>query len=384
MESRRNLVARLCKLFLPETDDLNQLAHWKQIGFDHIAKDYGQGSGTTCGFLPHWLLWRLGCRDDTLVNRSCPDEGLTFRTGQNLSIFLPLNKRARPAWLALDSEPKTGDVANGKGPQRGDFVIIRGGLWKDSSGNRTRDSAHIFVLLDVIRADGKTVVWRVAQTGISNNAREQGGQIKTLTGELKDTDVMDGDSPQYKGPNLVFVADILGEEPNFPRRVIGYNNLDAVGFGATPDASFTTLFENRRGEAASNSPNAIMEWLGWWRLDSANGFIPSEPTYLLLDRGHEVYRLEKVNVGPHTCAAAGIWTRKGTTLDVQWDDGTPDQSWTVARTFVPNTQTTGTPLSARTGALSKLKKPPEDVPLRWRGSEATLTRASTGSPAGVY
>ena len=27
--------------------------------FDHIAKDYG-GLGTTCGYLCHWLMWRLG------------------------------------------------------------------------------------------------------------------------------------------------------------------------------------------------------------------------------------------------------------------------------------------------------------------------------------
>jgi hypothetical protein len=364
MGSRRETVVRLCEAFLPETDVRNEYLHWNQIGFDHIAKDYGQGSGTTCGFLPHWLLWRLGCRDNTLVNRSCPDEGLTFRIGENLSIFQPTAKRPRPSWVPLDTEQKTRDAAAGRGPAPGDFVIIRGGFWKDADGNRTRDSAHIFVLLDVTQADGKKVVWRVAQTGVSNDALQQGGQIKTLTGELREGEVLEGNQ-MHKGPNLVFVADILGEEPNFPRRVIGYNNLDAVSFGAAPDESFTRLFQNRRTEAAINGPNKIMEWLGWWQLEPANGIIPLAPTYLLLDRGHEAYRLQKVNIGPHVCTAAGVWTRAGSKLEVEWDDGSPRQSWTITKTFVPREKTEGTPLVPSAGPLTRLKKAPTELPARW-------------------
>lgn len=144
------VIVALCKKLLPETTERSSFIHWHQVGFDSIAKDYGQGAGTTCGFLPHWLLWRFGCRDNTLVNRSSPPEGLSYLIGENLSIFMPntAKKLARRSWVALDTEQKTRDAAAGKGPQQGDFVIIRGGYWMEkATGKRTRDSAHIFVLL---------------------------------------------------------------------------------------------------------------------------------------------------------------------------------------------------------------------------------------------
>lgn len=52
--------------------------------FAEIIKNYG-GNGTTCGFLCHWLIWRLGCRDSTLVNRSEPADGLHYVDGANIS-----------------------------------------------------------------------------------------------------------------------------------------------------------------------------------------------------------------------------------------------------------------------------------------------------------
>src|SRR5437879_4745095 len=66
--------------------------------FWDVCKDYG-GSGTTCGYLCHWLLWRLGAMpsnmsavpklhgggtyDRTTVNRS--EDGFSYGASENIS-----------------------------------------------------------------------------------------------------------------------------------------------------------------------------------------------------------------------------------------------------------------------------------------------------------
>lgn len=243
MSAPRDRIVDFCKLRLPQTKAMGEFIHWNEVGFDNLAKDYGQGFGTTCGFLPHYLLWRFGCRDNSLVNRSAPVEGLTYHIAQNLSLFQPGTKQPRQSWNALDTEQKTRDVAKGGVVKPGDFVIIRGDFWKNkSTGVRDLDSSHIFVLLEEVENKGKDVTWLVAQSGASNNAYEQAAHITTLKGELREGEVMDLGRP-HKGPNLVFVANILNEEPNFPRRVVGYTNLDAVGFGAAGEAKFHQLVD---------------------------------------------------------------------------------------------------------------------------------------------
>lgn len=118
-------------------------------------------------------------------------------------------------------------------------------------------------------------------------------------------------------------------------------------------------------EAAENSPAKIQEWRGWYQIADPGGFIPLAPPFLLRDRGHEAFRLAKVNIGPYACQAAGVCTRSGATLATQWDDGTR-QSWSVNRSFVPRLKTEGTPLSARTGTLTQLPKAPATLPMAWR------------------
>lgn len=368
MAAPREMAARLCREYLPETTDLNKLLHWEQIGFDHIAKDYGQGMGTTCGFLPQWLLWRLGCRDAELVCRSAPEQGLSYKIGEQIGRLVSgYGVRNVPSWVAMDTPEKTRAMANGTGgPKQGDFVIIRGQHWNDSEGKRTRDSSHIFVLVDVLSANGKKVTWRVAQTGLSTHAGKQAGQITTMSGELTESDVPEGAVGKvHKGPNLVFTSNILNEEPNYRRRVIGYTDLDRVSFGSPPDASFTAMFDARSTLPATNQPGKIQEWQGWWEMGSPGGFIPLAPTYLLLDRGHEAFRLEK-GMGHHQCVGRGLWTRDGATLKVVWHDATPDQSWVVTRSFVPRMETKGAPSGGRSGPLRHLGKPPQDLPLNWR------------------
>ena len=373
MSAPRTSIVELCKKLIPETKEYGEYLHWHQVGFDNLAKDYGQGFGTTCGFLPHWLLWRFGCRDNTLVNRSEPPEGLTYFIGENLSILQDSNgrKAKRPSWVKLDTPQNTIDAANGRGPKPGDFVIIRGGFWMDkATEKRTVDSAHVFVLLDILEANGKTVKWRVAQSGVRNHAQQQGAHIMVLTGTLEDGEVAEGGST-HKGPNLVFFANIQGEEPNFPRRVIGYTDLDKVGFGAGPSPKFLQMILERWITATTNDVHKVNAWFGWYELTDAGGFIPLNKTYILLHRGHEAYRLEK-GIGPWRCTARGAWTLAGNNISVAWDDATPDQAWTMATTWVPKPKTSGTPTTANTGALVRVaelgagKKPPEGIMGAWR------------------
>ncbi|MCC7425323.1 MAG: hypothetical protein IT557_00315 [Alphaproteobacteria bacterium] len=364
MPAPRSAIVSLCTENLPETNKPDTYLHWNQIGFDHIAKDYGQGSGTTCGFLPHWLLWRFGCRDNTLVNRSSPPEGLTYRMGEHLSIFQPngYKKIVRESWVALDNEFKTREAANGRGPKPGDFIIIRGGYWKNkATQKRDLDSAHIMVLLEVLHADGKKVRWKVAQTGAMTNNFRQAGHITTLEGEVRDGEMQEADFTR-KGPNIVFTVNIIDEEWNFPRRVVGYTDLDRVAFGAYPSAKFINLFQNRWREQATNEAMKVNPWLGWYSMESAGGFIQRHPTYLLLHRGHEAFKLER-HLGPYRCTNRGLWTLAGSNVDVYWEDGSPTQSWTMVQTWSPRVRTGGTPRSANTGALTRVVQiPPAKLP----------------------
>jgi len=353
----RNAITELCKKLLPETKELGEYVHWNEIGFDNIAKDYGQGMGTTCGFLPHYLLWRFGCRDNTLVNRSAPPEGLTYRIGWNISIFLPDATRLRPSWMKMD-EQRTRDAASGKGgPKPGDFVIIRGAYWLDkSTGRRDLDSQHIFVLLDVVEANGKSVKWRVAQAGASNNALQQAAHITTLSGELTEDEVQEGNA-KVKGPNLVF-----GD-----RRVIGYCDIDQVGFGAGPSPKFMQLVDSRFRTAATNDVNKVNAWFGWYEISSPGGFVPLHKPYLLLHRGHEAFKLEK-GLGPYFCTARGVWTLTGKRIDIVWEDSTPDQSWTMATTYTPKMRTAGIPISGNTGEIvrvAQIPKTPPEITMGW-------------------
>jgi hypothetical protein len=395
----REDIIKLCQMAL------RNKIYWNQVGFDHIAKDYGQGSGTTCGFLPHWLLWRLGCNDPGLVNRSSPGQGLRWRTGDNLAIFtrhrssVVVDGALAKIMAGVKPDPaKNGDknqdvrdalAAGKRGPRPGEFVIIRGANWmNDKTHQRDRDSAHIFVLLDILRADGKQVEWRVAQTGIgaynvSNGHIMQGGEITTLKGKLTDGDFQEGPEANKpkQGPHLVFKADIRGEEPDFPRRVTTFTNLDQVSFGLAPDKDFTDLFEKHWSEQTTNEWMTIVQWLGWYEEVNTGGFIGMAPAYLVLERGHEATRFTRVGAGGfggYRMETRGAWTLDGNRLEIEWakppgrmaSGGIADamgwsQAWSVARVFVPRQANIGTPLTKTAGSLTSLKKMPPEVPPEW-------------------
>lgn len=72
---RENALA-LCALYMPTAADGTQIGCTRgDAHYNEITQDFG-GIGTTCGYLPSWLLFRLGCRDPRIVNRIEPAAGL--------------------------------------------------------------------------------------------------------------------------------------------------------------------------------------------------------------------------------------------------------------------------------------------------------------------
>jgi len=95
--------------------------------FAEIAKDYG-GSGTTCGYLCHWLMWRMGCRDPKMVNRDEPSDGLHYVPGANISRIF-----ANPHFVhykpGLGMTPDNGDIVFlSDGPPDTEHVYVSTGV----------------------------------------------------------------------------------------------------------------------------------------------------------------------------------------------------------------------------------------------------------------
>lgn len=376
MPAPRKEIHQFCTERLPKpSSDTANYQHWCQIGFDNLAKDYGQGAGTSCGFLPHYLLWRFGCTDSTLVNRSEPQDGFRFRIGENLSILQPIwGKRPRPSWVPVESRKGapagtvTGEdlLDKQKGPQPGDFIIIRGDNWKDkTTGERTLDSSHIMVFLEQLSRKADSVEWLVAQSGMSTMLDQHLVQAATqsvLTGHLKEGGLKEAGREVF-GKQLVFHANIIGEEWNFPRRVIGYTNLDGLGWapaGAAGAANFHRLVDQQWSLPADNQAGRVGMWLGWYSMGGPDGFVMMNPTYLLLHRGHEAFRFERrFSSGMFSMVERGLWTLRGNTVTVTWPDSKATRSWAMATRFAPVFETVGTPLQGGSGALKRVAKVPD-------------------------
>ena len=107
--------------------------------FAEVTKDYG-GSGTTCGYLVHWLMWRLGCREN-FVNRNEPQDGLHYVNSQNISkVFnCPYFKR-----FVAGTTPEPGDIVFlSNGPPGTEHVNVSksvdGDTWTGYDAGQTND-----------------------------------------------------------------------------------------------------------------------------------------------------------------------------------------------------------------------------------------------------
>jgi hypothetical protein len=115
--------------------------------YKEICKDYG-GAGTTCGFLCHWLMWRLGVADKTRVNRDAP--GYTYRPGDNLSRIVQAYK---PPFVKTFG---TKILQTGKRPKKGDICYIY------QAPDGAQNTEHVFCML---RDAPQSGVWDTAEAG---------------------------------------------------------------------------------------------------------------------------------------------------------------------------------------------------------------------------
>lgn len=134
-----------------------------------VCAGYGRGYGTTCSFLPHWMLAQLGVtsvnrskgvagKDRPLLNRDVPALGGRLVAGDGISTIA--NSTAFVRHL------KGGTAL----PQAGDIVVIQSEPYNQSH-------EHVFVLLR--RIDVTT--W---ETGEAGQARSDAGN-GTLDGVIK-------------------------------------------------------------------------------------------------------------------------------------------------------------------------------------------------------
>jgi hypothetical protein len=176
--------------------------------FNVVCKDYS--NGTTCGFLCHWLLWRLGVKGDTnysyiaekkgtermrpTVNRKEP--GFRYSDGDNISCIYYSPKFRKAAG------PRDTAIQTGKRPQKGDIVYI---YQTEPMGDGTD---HVFCFL----REEKDGTWITAEAG---QYKGEWGNIVT------NRRLVLGKPPK-----------VAGNSPN--RTLIGWLPLDELDFGPPP------------------------------------------------------------------------------------------------------------------------------------------------------
>lgn len=143
------------------------------------------GPGTTCGFLTSWLLYALGCRDGSTVNRDDPawnathrkEESLAFKIGKNICMLredpVPPEHPKEPAklkaaWVAWDTRTPE------RRPKVGDIVHIT----RDVPPGK-QDPSHVFVFLEEFEEGGKTY-WLTADGGQTSPSKSSDKNISSF------------------------------------------------------------------------------------------------------------------------------------------------------------------------------------------------------------
>jgi Putative peptidoglycan binding domain/OmpA family len=232
--------------------------------FNQIAKDYG-GMGTTCGFLCHWLLWRLGCTNREIVNRNEPDGGYVYRIAQNISRLWNLG---RTPFLSTYNNSRLPD---GNRPQAGDLVFI-----KTNPADTTGAGEHVFVFLQEINENG-IIFWESADAGQRNSANQECARIVKRRFDL--------------GSRGGTLSNQFGT-----RHVMGWLPLDNLQFGSRPmlddpeiqhcQPSLGEIFESEVS-SKSNCPRLEKGFrrtvLGWGQYRRTVEELPSDQRAILTE-----------------------------------------------------------------------------------------------------
>ena len=149
----RDAAIALLDLYLPAaevplpTDPPLAGPHFLEIAGDFFKAEHLL-HGTTCGYLPPWLLWRLGMIDPDIIDRTAPEDGLTYTPGQQIARLIKGAKKFG-AWHPFkvgEPGPRPGDPVYyfREGPSHtfggGEHVNIYrgsdGASWSTADGGR--------------------------------------------------------------------------------------------------------------------------------------------------------------------------------------------------------------------------------------------------------
>lgn len=132
--------------------------------YDEICKGYGR-RGTTCGYLAHWLLWRLGCKNPDLVNRP--------EVANGFSIFNKKEERKRTNGVVMGGNLAmineyvgTRNNPTTVTPEPGDIMIIDNLVHANANKGTDRQylRQHVIVFLEQVFEGGRPA-WRTAEAG---------------------------------------------------------------------------------------------------------------------------------------------------------------------------------------------------------------------------
>jgi hypothetical protein len=183
-----------------------------------VCPGYSVGYGTTCGFLCHFLMWRLGVKDAKRVNWNDPNRGLNSVAGDNIRrIYLG---GAAP-FIQCASTGKGLKMANpmlrGARPRLGDIVFIY-----EPGGPQS--SEHVFVFKSEEKRGGE-LIWHTAEAG-------QPGEKGSTDSRMRERRVL---MPDGKDPNAPTTLNEIGE-PDFAlrrntnRTVIGWLDIGSLEY----------------------------------------------------------------------------------------------------------------------------------------------------------
>ncbi|TCZ53401.1 hypothetical protein [Roseicella aquatilis] len=202
------------------------------------------GSGTTCGFLPAWFLWRLGCIDGNLVNRTCRSAGgaivSTYEAGWNICAVRGacareardaqgnvrvVKRRQHACYVKIhDHAENTRRFAAGElRPRLGDIIHV------NTQPGTNRD--HVFIYLNDFEDPDGTERWQTAEAG--------------------------GPTPEYAGKQM---------EAPFWREQAVFSNKRTVAQGAGP----IRLLSREPGMRSPVSDTRTL--MGWVDLDRITGW----------------------------------------------------------------------------------------------------------------
>ena len=264
------------------------------IGFDHIAKDY-TNSGTTCGYPTHWMLWRLGCSEKSLVNRYEPDTDFTYTDSANLSkifhshafVNLLTNQSAREQFLSGAIYPKPGDtIFISTGEVMVDVTTTNKDGVKETHQEK-RWKEHVYQVLGGKTGSAKgKMTWEVANSG-------QGEQGK------QNAQILDARGVEKRGDAWYDTKD--------SRQFYGWLDIDKLSAGNAPNVPKDDPLAMHSSDSSAGPPKQDSV-IGVWKLDNGQCY--------MFYKGHRVFRLASSNLQMIT--EAGFWFPMYGELRVKW------------------------------------------------------------------